>query len=507
MAKQVSFNTEKVLKGLNLASDVVKSTLGPKGRNVGLSDPSGVAHEITNDGVFIANQIKLEDREEDFGAWLIRNATSATNDDAGDGTTGTAVLTQATIQECLKRPENEMDIKTSLFEARDEVVEEIKKVSRPVKTDEQIRQIATISAESEKYGDMITEIIKKVGRKGTITLDDSRTFDTHYEIVEGYEANVGFTSPYFITNKEKASAEFEKVYVAVFQSKISTISDIKYLGDILKINAIDKLVIVCQEIESAMHDNFVANHLAPVGLKNVVVRAGHADLIRDIASSVGATVIGGEAGVSHENMTLEHLGFADKVIVKEKKSIFFRKGCKTAKAESKRLEELSKGNTNEYEKAKYLERASKLKGDIAVIKVGAKTDLERRYLKKKLEDAVNATQSAIEEGVVEGGGMTLYRIAEKLKGGTIGKDILKKVLTAPLKTIIENSGKDYAEIIKNIPDKKGYDAKNDENVNMFEKGIIDPSKVVRCAVENAVGTAGIFITMPIIITDIVEKND
>ncbi len=508
MSKVVSSDLSKVLRGMNIAANVVKSTLGPKGRNVGLSDPTGVAPEITNDGVFIASQVQFEDREEDFGAWMVRNASSNTNDVAGDGTTGTTVLLQAVVQEALKRPENPMEIRQSLFEARDEIVKQIRKASKPIKSNEQIRQIATISSESTKYGDMITEIIGKVGKEGTITVEEGRTFDTTYDIVEGYEAYVGYMSPYFITNKEKATAEYEKVHVAVFQSKIGAISDIKYLGELLQKHGLDKLVLVVSDIEVPMLNNFVANYLAPQGLKNVVIRAASADLITDIAASVGATVIGGDTGITHDKLELKHLGIADRVVVTEKHSLFFKKNCKEKIAAASRLTELSKANVNEYEKLKYLERAAKLKGEIAVIRVGSKTDLEKRYLKKKLEDAVNATQSAIEEGVVEGGGMCLYRIAEWLSDRPVtpGTDIAVRALRAPLRTIIENAGKDYAQIVKSLPKNEGYDAKQDKYADLIKEGIIDPAKVVRCAVENSFGTAGTFITMSSIITEVLENK-
>src|SRR6266481_1987603 len=505
MSKQVSTDLTKVLKGLRVTAQTVKSTMGPKGRNVGLSDPSGAAHEITNDGVFIASQICFEDREEDFGAYMVRNACDNTNDSAGDGTTGTAAVLLEVVEQSIKRPENVMEVRQSLFDARDKVVKEIKKVSRAIKTDAQIEQVATISAESEEYGKMITEVIKKVGKQGTITLEDSRTFFTDYEVVEGYESWTGFMSQYFITNKEKATAEYDKVHVAIFQHKISTVADIKYLGELLQAHNINRLVIVCHDIETVMLNNFVANYLSPQGLKNVVIRAANIDLLEDIASVVGATVIGGQTGVEVEKMTVEHLGIADRVIVTEKKSLFFKKGSKTAHNQSIRLKQLAENTTNQYEKEKYFERAAKLKGEIAVIRVGAKTDLEKRYLKKKLEDAVNATQSAIEEGVVEGGGIALYRIAEALEPKTIGEQIVKEALKAPLKTIIENAGKDYTEIVKNLPAKMGYDAKTDKYVDLIKQGIIDPTKVVRCQIENAIGTAGTFITMSAIVTDIPPK--
>lgn len=508
MAKNVTTDLSKMLHGINLTCDTVRVTLGPKGRNIAIGDP--MESKITNDGVTIAASIILEDPEEEFGAYLVKNVCSQTNDNAGDGTTTTAVLFQSLIHESRKRSENPMELRSSLSEASKAIVEAIKKQSKPIKTDKQIEQVATLSAENPVHGRMIADIIKKVGEEGVITVEDSRTSGTTYELVEGYEAHVGFMSPYFITDKKSAKAVYDDVHVAVFESAIKTVADIKYLGEVLQAEKIDRLVLVCHDIEPDMLNNLVVNYLQRMnggqGLKNVVIRAASADLLQDIAAVVGATVIGGQGGVTFDKITPRHLGKADKVSVGEKSSLFF---CKTSKAlqQAKRLEELGKNVENAYEKKKYFERAAKLRGRIAVIRVGAPTDTEKWYLKHKLEDAVNATQSAIEEGIVEGGGMCLYRIAEGMNPKTVGEEILKKVLTAPLRTIIENAGKDYVEIVKNIPKGKGYDARKDVYSNLIKEGIIDPTKVERAALENSVSSAGIFLTTHSVITDLPQKHD
>lgn len=503
MAKQVTFNKTKVLKGLNETVDTVKSTLGPKGRNVFIDDQ--MEPKITNDGVTIANSITFEDAEENAGAYLVKNTSSQTNDNAGDGTTTTAILLQATISEALKRPENPMEVRASLMYAVKDVVKDLKKLSVPVKTSKQIQQVATISSESEEHGKMITEIIDKVGKDGIITIEDSRTFTTDYEIVEGYEAHVGFMSPHFITDAKQAKAIYEKVPVAVFEHKIDTLADIKYLYEILKAEGLNSIVLVCHDIDNSVLGTLIMNKLQG-NVNTLVIRAAHPDFLDDIASTVGATVIAERTGVPHDKITTQHLGLADKVISSEKKTIFFSKKSKGL-LQSKRLRELAANTENLYEKAKLLERAAKLEGQIAIIRVGAPTDMEKWYLKHKLEDAVNATQSAIEEGIVEGGGMALYRLAEKIKPQTIGEHILKQVLKSPLKTIIENAGLDYTEILLNMPEGKGYDAHTGKYVDLIASGVIDPTKVERCALENAVSTAATFVTTTAVITELPKSDD
>lgn len=491
-----------MLYGLNTTADIVARTLGPKGRNVAIADP--MESKVTNDGVTIAASMVFEDPEEELGSYMVKNTASQTNDNAGDGTTTTAILLQATVRESLKRPENPMEIRASLMYAVKDIVKDLKKLSVPVKTSKQIQQVATISAESDEHGKMITEIIDKVGKDGIITIEDSRTFTTDYTITEGYEANVGFMSPHFITDAKQAKAIYEKVPVAVFEHKIDTLADIKYLYEVLKAEGLNSIVLVCHDIENGVLGTLIMNKLQG-NVNTLVIRAAHADLLDDIAASVGATVIAERTGVPHDKVNVLHLGVADKVISSEKKSLFFSKKSKS-NLQSKRLKELANNTENVYEKSKLIERAAKLEGQIAVIRVGAPTDMEKWYLKHKLEDAVNATQSAIEEGIVEGGGMALYRIGEKLKPVTIGEQILKRVLSSPLRTIIENAGLDYTEVLLKMPDGKGFDAKSGKYVDLITSGIIDPTKVERCALENAVSTAATFITTDAVITELPKKD-
>lgn len=502
MAKTLTFNRTKVLKGLNETVDTVKSTLGPKGRNVFIDDT--MEPKITNDGVTIANSITFEDAEENAGAYLVKNTSSQTNDNAGDGTTTTAILLQATVQEALKRPESPMEVRASLMYAVKDIVKDLKKLSVPVKTSKQIQQVATISSESIEHGKMLTEIIDKVGKDGIITIEDSRTFNTDYTIVEGYEAQVGFMSPHFITDPKQSKAIYEKVPVAVFEHKIDTLADIKYLYEVLKEQGLNSIVLVCHDIENGVLGTLIMNKIQG-NVNTLVIRAAHPDFLDDIASSVGATVIAERTGVPFDKINVSHLGMADKVVSSEKKSLFFSKKSKS-QLQSKRLRELASNTENTYEKSKYLERAAKLEGQIAVIRVGAPTDMEKWYLKHKLEDAVNATQSAIEEGIVEGGGMALYRLGEKIKPSTIGEHILKRVLSAPLRTIVENAGLDYTEILLKMPEGKGYDAHTGKYVDLIASGIIDPTKVERCALENAVSTAATFITTHAVITEAPKKD-
>lgn len=497
MAKQISRDLTKVLIGLNLTADTVKATLGPKGRNVLIDDP--MEPKITNDGVTIANSIVLEDAEENAGAYIVKNTSSQTNDAAGDGTTTTAILLQETIREAMKRPENAMEVSASLKYAVKDIVKELKRQSVSVKTDKQIKQVATLSAESEELGAMIAEVIGKVGKTGLVTIEDSRTFNTDYAIVEGYEANVGFMSPYFITDAKSAKAVYEAVPVAVFEHKIDTLADIKYLYELLKETGRNSIVLVCHDIDNSVLGTLIMNKMQG-NVNTLVIRAANADLLDDIAAATGASVIGPRLGVPYDKIEGRHLGTVDKVTSTEKKSIFFSKSSR-AKVQAKRLEQLASNTENPYEKSKYAERAAKLTGQIAVIRVGAPTDMEKWYLKHKLEDAVNATQSAIEEGIVEGGGMALYHIAASLKPKTIGEHILKRVLTAPLRTIIENAGLEYSTILLNMPSNKGYDAKNGAYVDMIKEGIIDPTKVERVAIENAISAAATFITTSSVITE------
>lgn len=500
MAKQVSFSREKVLKGFNQAADAVVGTIGPKGKNVFLMDT--YTPVITNDGVTIANKIVLEDPEEDAGAYVIRNITGQQNDDVGDGTTTVATLLQSIINESLKRPENAMEVSLSLKEAGDKVLKILAKKSIKI-TKKDIEKVALISAENKDLAKIITEVFDKLGEKAVINVEDSKTFATEYEIVDGYEAHVGFISPHFITDKKTAKAEYSDIPVFVTEKKISNISDIKPLWEQFAKAGISQCVIVCDDIDDSMLGMFVTNN-AMGTFKSLIIKAT-GPLLQDIEAVVGATMVSDTNGVRFQDVKLEHLGKAKKVISTANKTLFLGDG-ESAKKHATHLEKASEFDPNQYAAKKLIERVSKLRGGVASLRIGAPTDFEREYLKFKAEDAVKAVKAALEEGVVEGGGMALWRIAQDLDTKTIGEQILSKALKAPLIKIIENCGKDYADIIKELPEGKGYDAKSDKYVDMVESGIIDPAKVERCAVENAISSASQFITSFCFITDIHEKD-
>lgn len=488
-------------KGLNCVADAVGKTIGPRGTNVFIDNAT--TPKFTNDGHSIAHQVMLHDKLENAGAWVARNACAQTNDDAGDGTTTTVVLLKAIIDECFMRPENRTLIMQSLMDAKVKVLDLLKKQSKPISQKEVIN-VARISAENEMLAQLITEVVGKVGSRAVITVEDRQDgFESDYKLVQGYEAHVGFMSPYFRNDKDKARAMYSNIAVLCTAKKMGTVNDLKFFEK-LPAHNINELVIVAEEIEPSILGIFVATKMA--GKMNLLVIKAMGPLLEDIAAATGATLVSAETGVTFENLDVEkHLGKADKVICEEKKTIF-TSGAATAEKQAKRLEEFADLNPNQYEAKKLRERAAKLKGGIAVIRIGAHTDAERNYLKDKAEDAVHSVQSALEEGVVEGGGIALYRIASTVKAKTIGEEILAKALTSPLRQIVANAGKDYSEVIKNLPDGQGYDAANDKYSDFYKEGILDPHRVERCALENAISTAAHFITTHASITDHEEEK-
>lgn len=502
--KDVRFDQEAIgamRKGMNVVCDAVARTIGPKGTNVFVDDPT--TPRFTNDGARIAHNIVLPDKLENAGAWVARNACGQTNDDAGDGTTTTLVLLKAVIDECLSRPENKTLVMQSLMEAKDKAITLLKKQAKSIKQQEVI-SVARISAENESLAQLITEVIGKVGAKAAITVEDRIDgFESDYKLVQGYEAHVGFESPYFRNDKNKAQAVHADIPVLCVQKKLGTINDLKMFEQFEK-EHISSLVIVAQEIDPQILGIFVATHATRK--MNLLVIKATGSLLEDIAAATGATVISDETGITFENFDAkEHLGMAKKIISEEKKTIFIS-GATTAKKHADRLLALAETYMNDFEKKKLRERAAKLKGGIAVIRIGAHTDAERNYLRDKADDTVHSVQSALEEGVVEGGGMALYRISGQISERTIGEQILRKALSAPLRQIVANAGKDYAEIIKNLPEGQGYDAKEDCYSDFFKVGILDPLRVERLALENAVSTAALFITTHCSIVEAAEEK-
>lgn len=503
MSKQISFNKEafeKLLKGFNKAANAVNGTIGPKGKNVYFETSLG--YESTNDGATIANNIVLKDKQEDAGAWIIRNITSEQNDNVGDGTTTVSVLTQAIIEECLKRPENPMEIRNSLKDAGQKVLKTLAKQSRAITKDE-AEKVALISAEDKKIAKLISEIFNKLGEKAVINVEDSKTFATEYEIVDGYEVPVGFMSPYFINDKRTGKAVFNDVPVLVTEKKISNLIDISPLFEEFKKHGIAECVIVCDDIDDSMLGIFVQSKNMGT-FKSVVIRAS-GDTLKDIEGVTGAHRISDNTGKTFKDITLEDLGRAKQIICDANKTLFLGNG-KPSKEYANLLEQFTKNETNQYVDQKNKERIAKLRGGVATLRIAAPTDSERTYLRRKAEDAVKATQAALEEGVVEGGGMTLWRLAMGLEAKTIGELILKSALTRPLQKILENAGKDYTQVILNLPENQGYDAKADRYVDMFESGILDPTKVERCALENAISVSSTFITTFCLITEINETK-
>lgn len=504
MSKELTFREEgmkKMLAGLNKAANAVGGTLGPKGLNVFIDD--NLTPKITNDGATIADKIVFEDKLENAGAYIIRNTSSQTNDDAGDGTTTTAVLTQAIINECVKRPENPMVIKDSLKEAGRVILGKLAKRSQKIE-DKDIEKVALISAENRELAQLITKIVQKLGKDAVINVEDSKTFGSEFEIVDGYEAHVGFISPHFITDKKSARAIYNDIPVLVTEKKIDNVRDITPIFELFKKEGINSCVFVCDDIDDSMLGILVANKA--IGNFNSLVVRANAWLLKDIEGAVGATAISPTSGVTFQNFNLKHLGRAKKVVCDANKTLFTTDGV-AAKKYAINLESQLENEPNMYTARSLKQRIAKMKGGIAVLRIGAPTDFERDYLRLKAEDAVKAVQCALAEGVVEGGGLALWRISQEMKPKTVGERILKIAIQAPFRRILENAGVDYTEVVMGMPQEMGYDAKSDDYVNMFEAGIIDPTKVERVALENSVSSASTFITTNVTITEYVKETD
>lgn len=514
MSKQVIFKKEaqeKMVRGLDIAANTICSTLGPKGLNVLIDDMT--FPKIINEGGTIAYNIVLEDRVENAGANLIRNTTAQTTDDAGDGRSTTAALVQSLAHACLERPENPMEIRQSLNVAGKKVLKEIAKKSVKI-TKADVEKVALISSEDKEVAKLIGEIVDKLGEKAVINVEDSKTFGTDYEIVDGYEAHVGFMSPRFITDKKSAKAVYQDVPILCTEKKISNIADISKIFDDFAFevkegrkvphhNPITQCVIVCDDIDDAMLGMFVQNF--EMKTFNALVIRATSLLLEDIAGYTGATVISNTTGVTFQTFKREHLGFARKVASDANKTLFIGNGI-SHKQYAKELEVKADGEPNMYTKENMQKRVAKIRGGIAVLRIGAPTDYEREYKKPKAEDAVRAVKGALEEGVIEGGGMTLWRIAQNMTPKTVGEAVLKKALVSPLQWIIKNAGLDYTEVLMNMPKGMGYNAKENLYEDLVKAGICDPVKVERCALENAISAVGIFITTNAVIIDYKDEK-
>lgn len=503
-AKQVNFNKEAlepVLRGIRITAGAIKATIGPKGRNVFIQRQ--MTNEMTNDGNKIGMAVNLEDNQENMGAWLVKNTSSETNEEAGDGTSTTAVLLQAIIEEAVKRPENPMDIRSSLQKAGKDVEKWIKESSKDVKAN-QLKDVATISAESKEIGQMIADLVEKVGPEMPVNIEDNRLPKIEVEVVEGLETKVGYAHNVWVTDREKQAIEYnEEVPVFATSRKISSLPDIQVFLKKMQEAGLNTYLLLTSDIDDNILGAFVNSKI--LGQANGIVIKVRGSELEDMAASVGATLISETSGTKFSDFKLDHLGKAKKLFITDKKTVLVGEPSIIRNSFISELEGKAANTKNKMEAEGYLRRAYALKGGVALVKVGANTDTERGYLKDKIEDTINACKSAMEEGLVEGGGMCLYRISNKLKGNSVGEEILKKALTAPLRAIIENAGKDYTKIVKKISSKKGYDASKDKNVDMFKEGIVDPAKVTRCAFKNALSNASTFITTEVVISDLPEK--
>ncbi|MCK4386846.1 MAG: chaperonin GroEL [Candidatus Pacebacteria bacterium] len=530
MSKQIIFNQEAraaLKKGVDKVANAVKITIGPRGKNVVLEKSYG-GPTITNDGVTIAKDISLKDKFENMGAEILKETASKTNDIAGDGTTTSVIIAQALIAGGMKKAilgVNALGLKAGMNQAAEEVVKELKAMSKPISNKEEIRQVAVLASESEKIGKIIANTIDKVGKDGVVTVEESQSLGVESEVVEGMEFDKGYISPYMITNAERMEAEFKDAPILLTDKKISSVKDILPLLEKLAETGKKDLVIIADDVEGEALATFVVNKLR--GAFNVLAlkAPGYGDkkkeMLEDIAVTIGAKVISEEVGLKLEKAELKMLGKANKVISTKDRTIIVGGKGKRTEIDT-RVEQLKKQlelSDSKFDSEKIEERIAKLSGGVAVIKVGASTETEMKYLKLKIEDAVNATKAAIEEGIIPGGGSALVKIARKLTGRVskstlknfeeefqIGFELLLKSLEAPLRQIAINAGKDDGSVIvdkiKNAKNNAGYDAAKDEIVSdMIIEGIIDPVKVARCGIQNAASSAGILLTTEAAIAD------
>ncbi|MCD6471066.1 chaperonin GroEL [bacterium] len=527
MAKQIIFNEEArqaLKRGINKLAAAVKVTLGPKGRNVALDKGFG-SPTITNDGVTVAKEVELENKYENVGAQLLQEVASKTNDVAGDGTTTAVILAESIINDGLKNIAaggNPILIRKGLEKGAEKVVKFLKeKISKPVSSAEEITQIASVSANDREIGEIISQAIEKVGKDGVITVEESQSFGLELETTEGMQFDQGYVSPYMVTNAEKMEAELKDPYILITDKKISAVTEILPLLEKMAQQGKKDLVVIADDIEGEALATFVVNKLRGVFNTLAVKAPGFGDrkkeILQDIAILTGGKVISEDVGLKLENVEINDLGQARRVIsTKDKTTIVEGKGDKNKIND--RISQIKKEiemTTSDFDKDKLKERLAKLSGGVAVIKVGAATESEMKERKFKVEDAVNATKAAIEEGSVVGGGVALIRCLEALKevevtgDEKIGIDILKKALAEPLKQIAFNAGRDGSVIAEKVKSEKGnfgYNAETDKFEDLVKAGIVDPTKVTRTALQNAVSIAGLFITTEAIITEKPEKE-
>jgi chaperonin GroEL len=527
-AKEVKFSgeaRERMLRGVDILANAVKVTLGPKGRNVVIEKSFG-APRTTKDGVTVAKEIELEDKFENMGAQMVREAAQKTNDVAGDGTTTACVLAQAIVREGMKSVAagmNPMDLKRGIEKAVAQVVEEIKRKSKKVKDSAEVAQVGTVAANGEKsIGDMIAKAMQRVGNEGVITVEEAKSLESELDVVEGMQFDRGYLSPYFITNADKMIAELEEPFILIHEKKLASLQPLLPVLEAV-VQSGKPLLIIAEEVEGEALATLVVNKLRG-GLKVAAVKApGFGDrrkaMLEDIAVLTNGQVISEDLGIKLENVTLEMLGKAKRVRVeKENTTIIDGSGKKKdIEARVNQIKVQIEETTSDYDKEKLQERLAKLAGGVAVIKVGGATEVEVKERKDRVDDALNATRAAVEEGIVVGGGVALLKAAHAItvKGDNEDQDaginIVKRALQAPIRQIAENAGVEGSIVVGKVTDGRaaafGYDAQNDEYGDMFEKGIIDPAKVVRNALQHAASIAALLITTEAGVAEAPKKKE
>jgi len=527
-AKDVKFSVDardRMLRGVDILTNAVRVTLGPKGRNVVL-DKSFGAPRITKDGVTVAKEIELEDKFENMGAQMVREVASKSSDFAGDGTTTATVLAQAIVKEGAKAVAagmNPMDLKRGIDLAVEAIVEDLQKNSKKVTSNQEIAQVGTISANGDaEIGQFLADAMKKVGNEGVITVEEAKSLETELEVVEGMQFDRGYISPYFITNADKMRVEMDDAYVLIYEKKLSGLQELLPLLEAV-VQTSKPLVVIAEDVEGEALATLVVNKLRG-GLKVAAVKApGFGDrrkaMLEDIAILTGAQAISEDLGIKLDKVTVSMLGRAKKVMIeKENTTIVSGAGKKSdIEARIKQIKAQIEETTSDYDKEKLQERLAKLAGGVAVIRVGGATEVEVKERKNRVDDAMHATRAAVEEGILPGGGVALLRASEVLKKLRVhnddqktGVEIVRKALSWPARQISINAGEDGSVIVGKILEKDqyayGFDAQNGEYVNLVAKGIIDPTKVVRSALQNAASIAGLLITTEAMVAEMPKKQ-
>ena len=526
MAKKIQFDVEAregLKKGVDALANAVKVTLGPKGRNVIIGKAFG-GPQITKDGVTVAKEIELEDALENMGAQMVKEVASKTNDLAGDGTTTATILAQAIVKEGLKNVTagaNPMDLKRGVDKAVEAIVEELNKNAETVgSSSDKIKQVASISANNdESIGSLITEAFEKVGKEGVITVEEAKGTDTYVDVVEGMQFDRGYLSPYFVTNSEKMEADLESPYILLYDKKISSMKDLLPVLEPVAQSG-KPLLVIAEDVDGEALATLVVNKLRG-SLKIAAVKApGFGDrrkaMLEDIAILTGGTVISEERGFTLENTTIEMLGSAERVTIdKDNTTLVNGAGVKeNIEARVNQIKAQIETTTSDYDKEKLQERLAKLAGGVAVLYVGAASEVEMKEKKDRVDDALHATRAAVEEGIVAGGGVALLRtrkVLEKIKSENLdeatGIQIISRAIESPLRTIVENAGGEGSVVVAKVLEGKGnfgYDAKSETYVDLLKQGIIDPKKVTRIALENAASVAGMILTTECALVDIKE---